>query len=45
MLERRLHYIHQNPVEAELVDEPEYYWYSYARDYAGEKGLLELSML
>ncbi len=32
MLEKRLHYIHHNPVEAELVDEPEYYWYSSARD-------------
>jgi putative transposase len=45
MLEGRLHYINQNPVEAELVDEPEYYWYSSARDYAGVKGLLELSQL
>ena len=45
MLDGRLHYIHQNPVEAELVNEPEYYWYSSARDYAGEKGLLEVSML
>lgn len=45
MMEERLHYIHQNPVEAEVVDEPEYYWYSSARDYAGQKGLLVLSML
>jgi putative transposase len=45
MLEGRLHYIHQNPVEAEIVDEPESYWYSSARDYAGGKGLLEVSLL
>jgi putative transposase len=35
-------YIHMNSVESELVDEPEYYVYSSARDYAGTKGLLEL---
>lgn len=45
MLEERLRYIHYNPVEAELVDEPEYYWYSSARDYAGQKGLLEVCLL
>jgi putative transposase len=45
MLEERLLYIDQNPVEAELVAQPEYYWYISARDYAGRKGLLELSML
>lgn len=43
--EQRLEYLHQNPVEAELVDEPHYYWYSSARDYAGEKGLLEVCLL
>jgi putative transposase len=31
-----------NLVESELVDKPEYYVYSSARDYAGIKGLLEL---
>ena len=45
MIEGRLHYIHHNPVEAELVDEPEYYWYSSARDYAGGKGLLEVDLM
>ena len=45
MIEDRLHYIHHNPVEAEFVDEPEYYWYSSARDYAEQKGLLEISLL
>ena len=45
LIENRLHYIHQSPVEAELVEEAEYYWYSSARDYAGGKGLLEVSLL
>lgn len=45
MQQQRLDYLHQNPVEAEIVDEPEYYWYSSARDYAGGKGLLEVSFL
>ncbi|MEM6842627.1 MAG: transposase [Bacteroidota bacterium] len=45
LLEQRLHYIHQNPVKAEIVDEPEYYWYSSARDYTGQKGLLGVEIL
>lgn len=45
MIDQRLSYIHNNPVEAELVDEPEYYWYSSARNYAGKNGLIEISLL
>lgn len=45
MIIQRLDYIHQNPIEVELVDEPEYYWYSSARDYAGQQGLLKLALL
>ena len=45
MIQQKLDYIHQNPVEAEIVDEPEYYWYSSARDYAGSKGLLSINLL
>lgn len=41
-LEQKLDYIHQNPVRAEIVSEPEYYLYSSARDYAGEIGLLDV---
>ena len=41
-LEQKIYYIHMNPVEAEWVDEPEYYWYSSARDYAGKRGLLKV---
>ena len=42
---QKLNYIHNNPVEAEIVDELEYYWYSSARDYAGKKGLLSVELL
>jgi len=39
---QKLNYIHQNPVRAELVEEPHHYLYSSARNYAGEKGLLDV---
>ena len=41
VIQEKVNYIHQNPVEAGLVYLPEDYTYSSARDYAGEKGLLE----
>lgn len=41
-LEQKLDYIHQNPVMAEIVDEPKHYRYSSARDYAGVPGLLSV---
>ncbi len=44
MLDSRLEYIHQNPVRAGWVEEPEHYLYSSARDYAGLKGLLEVEI-
>jgi putative transposase len=40
--EQKLNYIHDNPVRAELVEEPHHYLYSSARDYAGTKGLLNV---
>lgn len=45
MIQQKLDYIHQNPVVEEIVDEPEYYWYSSARNYAGNKGLLSIDLL
>jgi hypothetical protein len=33
--------VHQNPMESGLVYKAEDYIYSSARDYAGEKGLLD----
>jgi len=44
-LEEKLNYIHNNPVESEVVDEAENYLYSSARDYAGIKGLLEVEVI
>ena len=37
----KINYIHNNPVEAGLVYNPEDYVYSSARDYSGEKGILD----
>lgn len=44
-LDQKLDYIHNNPVKAEIVARPEDYLYSSARDYAGEKGLLEVELI
>ena len=41
-IEQKLDYIHNNPVRAGIVENPEEYRYSSARDYAGETGLLEV---
>lgn len=41
-LDQKIDYIHRNPVEAEIVSEPEHYWYSSARNYAGENGLIDV---
>lgn len=45
MLRQRLEYLHNNPVEAGFVDEPTHYLYSSARDYAGQKGLLPITII
>ncbi len=37
----KLNYIHNNPVDEGLVQYPEEYLYSSAKDYRGEKGLLD----
>ncbi|MCX2742677.1 transposase [Mangrovivirga sp. M17] len=45
-INQKLAYIHNNPVEAEIVDEPEEYLYSSARDYCGNKnGLLRVTII
>ena len=41
VINEELSYIHNNPVDEGLVYYPEDYIYSSARDYSGEKGLLE----
>ncbi|NMM48337.1 REP-associated tyrosine transposase [Marinigracilibium pacificum] len=46
IMEQKLDYIHNNPVDSEIVDEPEKYWYSSARDYFGDKkGLIDVKLL
>jgi len=44
-LDEKMDYIHNNPVKAELVVNPEDYLYSSARDYAGEKGLVAIEFV
>ena len=45
VIDQKLDYIHNNPVEAEIVAVPEHYLYSSAMNYAGEKGLVELVLM
>ena len=44
---QKLNYIHHNPVEAGIVERPEHYLYSSAKDYFETKksGLLDLVFL
>lgn len=41
VIDEKINYIHNNPVEEGLVFRAEDYVYSSAKDYAGEIGLLE----
>jgi len=45
MMDQKLEYIHINPVVKSIVENPEDYLYSSAKDYAGKKGLLEIEFL
>jgi REP element-mobilizing transposase RayT len=45
MFEQRLNYIHNNPVEAGLVEKAEDYLYSSAEDNQEGKGLIEMDVL
>jgi len=42
---QKLNYIHQNPVKARLVYNPEDYVWSSARDYAGGRGPIDVDLL
>ncbi len=44
-IEQKLEYIHNNPVRAGIVEKPEEYRYSSAKDYAGENGFLEIEIV
>jgi putative transposase len=39
---QKLEYMHNNPVRRGYVDDPVYWRYSSARDYAGSKGLIDV---
>ncbi|QCK17088.1 REP-associated tyrosine transposase [Mangrovivirga cuniculi] len=41
----KIHYIHENPLRNGLVDVPEDYRYSSARDYTKSKGLLDVIVI
>lgn len=45
MIDQRLHYIHNNPVEAGFIFKPEDWVWSSSRQYSGENGDIELSYL
>lgn len=42
---QKLNYIHNNPVKAGIVEQPEYFLYSSARNYAGLEGKLEIILV
>lgn len=44
-IDQKIEYVHNNPVEAEIVEEPHHYLYSSARDYAGIKGMLDIVII
>jgi REP element-mobilizing transposase RayT len=45
VIDQKLNYIHQNPVEEGLVFRAEDYRYSSASDYAGETGMLDIFVI
>ena len=45
VIDQKLDYIHNNPVEAGFVREPQDWKYSSAIDYSGGKGILDISFL
>jgi REP element-mobilizing transposase RayT len=45
VIDQKLNYLHNNPVEEGIVENAEDYVYSSARDYAGTNGLLEVELI
>ena len=41
----KIEYIHNNPVKRGYVDEPHHWRYSSARDYQGDRELLEIERM
>lgn len=44
-ISQKINYIHNNPVRANIVENPEEYLYSSARDYVGKQGCLQVEIL
>ena len=45
VIDQKLDYIHNNPVQGGVVEKPEDYLYSSAKNYAGQKGLVHVELL
>jgi putative transposase len=45
VIDQKLDYLHNNPVTAGWVDEPEHYLYSSAKDYSGGKGIIDIILM
>ncbi len=45
MTKQKLDYIHNNPVKAGFVSKPEDWLYSSARNYCGEKGIIDVTLV
>ncbi len=45
MVKEKLHYIHNNPVEEEIVEKPEDYKYSSAMNYSEKIGVIEVELI
>jgi REP-associated tyrosine transposase len=45
MMRQKLEYTHHNPVKRGYVDDPTHWRYSSARNYAGQKGLIEVQTI
>ncbi len=45
ILNQKLDYLHNNPVSEGIVEAPEDYLFSSARDYAGIKGLIDIELI
>ncbi len=45
IMDQKLKYVHQNPVKAGIVSEPEHYLYSSASNYAGLGGLIDVKFI
>ncbi len=45
VINQKVDYIHNNPVEAGFVSEPWHWKYSSAIDYSGGKGLIEIDLI